>query len=88
MGSWGEFIVDVMKDGRRNRHLSTVFEGYDAAASISLGVLTDALDRIEAKVDAGKSLSMEEKTMRTELHVIKSKIERKLAEYWKATYEG
>ena len=44
------------------------------------------LDRIEAKVDAGKNLSADEKVMRTELYAIKSKIERNLADYWRKTY--
>ncbi|WP_128773221.1 hypothetical protein [Actinomyces oricola] len=86
MTSWGESMIDAIETGRRNRHLSTVLEGYDAAASISLEALSDVLDRIEAKVDAGKNLSADEKVMRTELYAIKSKIERNLADYWRKTY--
>ncbi|HOB58340.1 MAG TPA: hypothetical protein PKG61_11885 [Rhodoglobus sp.] len=86
MTSWGESMIDAIETGRRNRHLDTVFEGYDAAASISLEALSNVLDRIEAKVEAGKNLSADEKVMRTELYAIKSKIERNLADYWRKTY--
>jgi hypothetical protein len=86
MTSWGESMIDAIEAGRRNRHLNTVFEGYDAAASISLEALSNVLDRIEAKVEAGKNLSADEKVMRTELYAIKSKIERNLADYWRKTY--
>ena len=86
MTSWGESMIDAIETGQRNQHLSTVLEGYDAAASISLEALSDVLDRIEAKVDAGKNLSADEKVMRTELYAIKSKIERNLADYWRKTY--
>ena len=88
MGSWGESMIDAMETGRRNRHLDTVSEGYDAAAGISLEVIAEVLDRIEAKVEAGKNLSADEKVMRTELYAIKSKIERKQTDYWQKTYGG
>ncbi len=86
MTSWGESMIDAIETGRRNRHLDTVFEGYDAAASISLEALSNVLDRIEAKVEAGKNLSADEKVLRTELYAIKSKIERNLTDYWRKTY--
>ena len=86
MGSWGDAMIDAIETGRRNRHLDVVFEGYDADGRISLEAIADVLDRIEAKIEAGKSLSADEKVLRAELYPIKSKIERKLTEYWQTTY--
>ena len=88
MGSWGDAMIDAIETGRRNGQLGLIVEGYDAAASISLEAITEVLDRIEAKVEAGKNLSADEKVMRTELYAIKSKIERKLTDYWQKTYGG
>ncbi|WEF20099.1 hypothetical protein [Microbacterium maritypicum] len=86
MGSWGDAMIDAIETGRRNGRLGLIGEGYDAAASISLEAITEVLDRIEAKIEAGKSLSADEKVLRSELYPIKSKIERKLTEYWQTTY--
>ncbi|BAK36761.1 hypothetical protein MLP_37470 [Microlunatus phosphovorus NM-1] len=86
MGSWGDAMIDAIETGRRNGQLGLIVEGYDAAASISLEAITEVLDRIEAKIEAGKSLSADEKVLRAELYPIKSKIERKLAEYWQTNY--
>jgi hypothetical protein len=88
VASWGEFMIGAMDDGRRKRHLDVALEGFDAAAGICLDAMSNVLDRIEEKVDAGKPLSSEEKVMRTELLVLKSKIERKLSEYLQTTYGG
>jgi len=86
MAGWGDFMIGAMQDGQRNRHLAVVFEGFDAAASICLDALSNVLDKIEEKVDAGTALSPDEKVMRTELSVLKSKIERKLGEHLQNTY--
>lgn len=88
MASWGDELVRGMREGRRNRHLEVVMEGYDAAAEICIEALSTPLDRIERKVDASKPLSADEKVLRTELYAIKSLIERNLKDYWRTTYGG
>jgi hypothetical protein len=87
MAGWGDNTVDWMRERQRERELRPVLVGYEAAAEISLGALATALDTIEAKVEAGEALSAGEKALRTELHVIKTKIERSLKEYWHKTDE-
>lgn len=88
MASWGEDIVDGMRARRREQELEPVLEGYQAAADIAVEALSTVLDRIEEKVDAGEPLSSDEKVLRTELHVIKSKLERRLRNYWQETYRA
>ena len=86
MAGWGEDVVDSMRERRRQRELEPVLEGYRAAAEIALEALSKVLDDIEAKRDAGETLSADETVLRTELHVIKSKTERALQDYWRTTY--
>lgn len=86
MAGWGEDVVNAMRQRSRERELEPVREGYQAAAEVSIGVLSKVLDRIEAKVEAGEKLSPEEKALRSELHAIKSRIEQNLKEFWQNNY--
>ncbi len=86
MGNFGDDLVAGLKRQQRQRELEPVAEGYQAAADICLEELTRPLDRIEAKVEAGDRLSSEEEVLRTELHVIRSKMERRLRDFWVRNY--
>lgn len=86
MAGWGEDMVHAMREGQRARQLEPVLEGYRAAADIALNAILKVLDEIEAKKEAGESLSADEKTLRTELHVIKTKVERALEDHWRNAY--
>jgi molecular chaperone GrpE (heat shock protein) len=86
MAGWGEDMVTAMREGQRVRQLEPIIERYRAAANISLNAILKVLDELEEKKESGKALSGDEKSLRTELHVIRSNIERALENYWRTTY--
>lgn len=87
-----DLIIDAIKEGKKEaidnvkRELS--FEGYDRAADICTTALTEKVDAMYKKINAGEFLSNQEQFLLAQLNELKREIENRLHNASDLSYKG
>lgn len=74
-------LQDRLREGAKQRIDDAFFRGFEEAALIYLGALSEKIDNLRNKIGPGNYLSNEEQILLSELMELKSETERSLSDF-------